>query len=524
MSISLKTRCPKEALRLSKALEYHAVMVINHPQVQELDYAQVKEILRSHFTEVLERVKRTIDKDGALTDEQVSGLKDQQALMQEAISKKYDEPYEWLRMQDVIPEDLSLDKMIQPIAERYDIPAGTNDKAYNTLRTEYKHAFNGYLASLLAYNDNAGFYDLTDSSQTRTRKTTVKRTNLILGNVIEAYLKEIKGTINERSFRDQRDCISYLIEVVGEDCLISDIGDDLARKIKQMLQETPTNRSKLEETRGLSLKQQIQAGKTHNLKSFSPSNANKYLQYMGALCKWAIKDKRISQNPFEGVRIKDNNTEPKRVNFSKSEVRTILSALSEIDTAKAVNKTRYWGVLLAVYTGARLDEIASLTIEDVICDDDTGIGYLNITNEEATKSVKSRAGKRIVPIHSQLIELGFFDYIAHAKQVIAKRPRTGDHPTRLLYNLTYTSNRWGRKIGSWFDGTFLPSLGLKTPQKVLHSLRHSFITGLSVADAKLEYIQSIAGHEQGTVTLKTYTHFGTDHLPVLRKCIDKLQY
>ncbi len=74
ISISLNTRCPKEALRLSKALEYHACMVISHPDVQELDYAEVKEMLRNHFSEVLERMKRSIDKDGALSVERVFGI------------------------------------------------------------------------------------------------------------------------------------------------------------------------------------------------------------------------------------------------------------------------------------------------------------------------------------------------------------------------------------------------------------------------------------------------------------------
>ena len=67
ISISLNTRCPKEALRLSKILEYHAFMVMSKQETKELDYIEVKEILRNHFVEVVERWKRTIDKEGALS-------------------------------------------------------------------------------------------------------------------------------------------------------------------------------------------------------------------------------------------------------------------------------------------------------------------------------------------------------------------------------------------------------------------------------------------------------------------------
>ena len=39
VSISLKTRCPKEALRLARALEYHAFIMTNDPNLQSLDYS-----------------------------------------------------------------------------------------------------------------------------------------------------------------------------------------------------------------------------------------------------------------------------------------------------------------------------------------------------------------------------------------------------------------------------------------------------------------------------------------------------
>jgi site-specific recombinase XerD len=58
----------------------------------------------------------------------------------------------------------------------------------------------------------------------------------------------------------------------------------------------------------------------------------------------------------------------------------------------------------------------------------------------------------------------------------------------------------------------------------LHSLRHSFISNLNRAEVEMSIIQSMAGHEQSTVTTKVYTHYGIEHLEQFKKAIDKLSY
>jgi hypothetical protein len=52
------------------------------------------------------------------------------------------------------------------------------------------------------------------------------------------------------------------------------------------------------------------------------------------------------------------------------------------------------------------EEIAQLPPTDVRQDIDTGIHYIVITDEHA-KKVKSKAGKRKVPLHQDLIDNGF---------------------------------------------------------------------------------------------------------------------
>ena len=101
-----------------------------------------------------------------------------------------------------------------------------------------------------------------------------------------------------------------------------------------------------------------------------------------------------------------------------------------------------------------------------------------------------------------------------------------DASTRLFPALSYKPNTgWGRKFGDWFNNSLLVKLGLKVKlRKTLHSLRHSFITNLSIAGVDSSYIKSLAGHEDGTVTSSVYTHFGPEHIKILKDTIEKLKY
>ncbi len=381
-----------------------------------------------------------------MTEDKVVYLKSLQSYALEAIDGNRDELYEHLMSGNDMPDELSLDTTIEPIAACYDIPSDKQSKEYAELRREYKYALNGYIDSLLSYNANTGFYDHTAPVLQGEVVHTASRNELKLDNIIRAYLYEMKGRGGDRGYREKQDCTNYIVEVFGSDFIITGIDHPAVRKVKNMLLKTPSNRNKLKETRSLSLDKQIEALEQYGLEPISDTTVNKYLGYISALFRWAKQNGYVSDNPFEGVRVKVNKKATRRKNFDKAEVSCILDAVSKIDTSRPLGKTRYWASLMYVYTGARLNEIASLTPDDIIKDETTGIWYFDITDEEEVKNVKTEAGKRIVPVHPKLIELRFLEYVEHARTVIAKSPMRGKHPTRLLYHLTYTEAGWGRSI------------------------------------------------------------------------------
>jgi len=524
ISISLKTRCPREALRLAKALEYHSVNLIEGMDLERMNHADIMSIFKSYYAEVLERGKARIDEDGPLPKDNVLSITKHLKHLDELIEDESDDVYEQLGLEIENPEESPVHKDLQRVMDKYELEFKPESREYKMMKRAHKYVQRNHFTDLLSYNRQVMDYSLLDTQQNNVKH---HKTANQLAKIIEDYLDEIKPTLGKRALNEQRDCLKYLTDLLGNDYPVSKMDNTQVQEIKKLLTETPKNRNKAKATAGLSLLEQVAVAKENELPVLGSTSVNKYLAYFGSLFGWASRNNYREDNPFKGIRVRARKKKHNRRNhFGKAEMDKIISNLGDGTKNKLVkHNTYYWGTLIAVYTGARRNEIASLLPDDIKQDEVSGIWYFDITDEEESKQLKTEAAKRIVPIHSKLIDLGFLEYVEEARKAIAERPTVKGHPTRLLYDLTYTDHeKWGRKLGRWFNEKYLVALGLKTEKKSLHSLRHSFITNLSAAGVEFPHIKAIVGHEAGTVTDQTYAHFEIEHLPVFRDAIEMLEY
>src|SRR4029077_8027517 len=68
----------------------------------------------------------------------------------------------------------------------------------------------------------------------------------------------------------------------------------------------------------------------------------------------------------------------------------------------------YWMPLLALYSGARLGELAPMCANDVKVDRSTGVQFMTvIEDEDADRSVKTENSVRAFPIPPELVRIGF---------------------------------------------------------------------------------------------------------------------
>jgi hypothetical protein len=113
----------------------------------------------------------------------------------------------------------------------------------------------------------------------------------------------------------------------------------------------------------------------------------------------------IDRNPWEGIDITFKTTNKRRP-WTDAELKTFFTQPLHTDYTlptdnKAGADAAYWIPLLG------------LRVRDVEASESCPL--LSITDEGDAQSVKSQAGVRKVPIHSELLRLGFLDYVAVIK-------------------------------------------------------------------------------------------------------------
>lgn len=238
------------------------------------------------------------------------------------------------------------------------------------------------------------------------------------------------------------------------------------------------------------------------------------LIWVKSLLKYAqIELELIPKNPWEGLDIAAKTTHRRRP-WSETELQTLFtqSLFTEYalpNSKKSGKDAAYWIPLIGLYTGARISELAQLATDDIKIK--SGVPTIAITNEGENQQVKTLAGIRTIPIHNELIRLGFLEYISD----VAKE----DHQS-LWPHLIKRPNKPGGYFSNWF-GEFKRTLGFNnTPD--FHSFRHlvrSQLTNNGVAEL---VIDSLLGHQiSGSMGAKIYTHLSIINL---NNAIQTIQY
>ncbi|MDF1895545.1 tyrosine-type recombinase/integrase [Rahnella contaminans] len=162
-----------------------------------------------------------------------------------------------------------------------------------------------------------------------------------------------------------------------------------------------------------------------------------------------------------------------------------------------------WIFLLLAYTGARRGEIIKLTSKDVRFDADTARYYLMI------KESKTVAGTRQIPVHNFLINNGFMDFV-NSRDGLALFADVS-----YFNKATKAFHRIRNELGIPYRNDF-------DEPRVVHSLRHTFITSV-MTKVNTTLAQQVIGHELSNIgETKRYTHRAT--LSELLKVVDSIDW
>lgn len=190
--------------------------------------------------------------------------------------------------------------------------------------------------------------------------------------------------------------------------------------------------------------------------------------------------------------IYDRDNPAKQPMATKSEIKAQRQSYAEFtaddleklfgpEFSKAMDKPDwYWLPLMALLSGARLNELADLRVENF--SEIEGIKVFEI------RKGKNSSSKRIVPIHRHLLELGLWDYV----QALKIREDQFLFPHRPATNKAKDAGReksTGRQWGVWVS-----KCGISDKRKVFHSFRSTAITDLHNAGAGHASIRAGVGH------------------------------
>ena len=236
--------------------------------------------------------------------------------------------------------------------------------------------------------------------------------------------------------------------------------------------------------------------------------------WVKTLLKFAYRDlELISRHPWEGIELFKETTMQRRP-WSEVELQTLFGQplFQEYQLPKdwrAGSDAAYWIPLLGLYTGARLSELAQLKANDIKVFE--GLPTISISNLGVNQQLKTSASIRTIPIHSELIRLGFIEYTSNIK---AKEMES------LWPKLSQRKNKPGGYFSNWF-GEYRASIGL-LGYPDFHCFRHTVRSQLGEAEVPEHVIDSILGHEiKGSTGTKIYTH---RTLRTLKNAIETLKY
>lgn len=478
--VSLRTRCPYRAGTLSRYLASCGEITRDNNELARLRQDKLHELVKGYFHGQLGQYIEWINRRGlspnAVEDARSEMLDHGDHLSNNRLTEQYLPIDRFKRKMDVSDEDWF-------------------DSLPNAL-TELRKGRRDMLRAVLEAADGQQHYSYDHATHDAdTPPAPPLPASSPLGSTVDDFISEHARQWAAKTTNQNRAYLNILVEWFGPDRLLGTITKQDASTVKKVLQALPSSRNTKPALKGLPLADVI---KLTGYPTISPKTINSHIQMFSSFFDWAERHGHTPSKLFDGMKVaKAKNAATERKPFSPHLTRLIFTELTGNSSGVVRKESHKWGALLGMFTGARLNEICQLEIADI--KQEEGIWFLNITDEgDNNKTVKAKASRRKVPLHSELIRLGLLEFVDSRK-----------HALRLFPDFSYSTNGgYGRNLGRWYNETFLPKLGIKEQALVFHSLRHTMVTRLAQAGVAEPVYQCLVGHARDGVTQEVYMREG----------------
>lgn len=366
-------------------------------------------------------------------------------------------------------------------------------------------------------------FSFFDSPKPESSNSGSRQSSISLKTLCDKFSSaKLSDGVTEKSLASYKLTIDFAIELFGGQREISTITSEDCRTYRDRLRRLPSNAKK--KYPRLPLLDAINAHKDSST-LLSVTSVNRHLTNLSTVLKFALQEGYLEKNPASHIKQLRNKTGKKkgRVPFKPKELQAIFSAPIytgckddergyRIPGANHPKRHRYWVPLIGLYTGMRLNEICQLLVSDIRKSD--GISYFKVeANDEESNTLKTVQSERIVPIHPELLKIGFLEYVSSVKNRNQKRLFPDIVPS--------SSGSYSSTFTKWFSN-FLNSVDVKRKGTCFHSFRHSFRDAMREAEINRELAAQLGGWKNSDAVMD---HYGEGFkIESLNKAIQSISY
>lgn len=314
----------------------------------------------------------------------------------------------------------------------------------------------------------------------------------------EMWNEKIKQnpTLSQKYYNSYKRAISLFFQLFNTENMEDITRDNCNTFVNNYLFRIPKNIFKMANYRHLSADELLL--EENSKTDFSKKTLVDYVMPVKNLFQYAYLHKFI-QNDYSSilkapsVSKKEKNGE--KVPFSNEDVRAIIEKLPLAN----IKPTDYFIPLIALFSGIMLNNICSLTVDNIVKED--GVYCFNIVTNDK---------KRMVPVHNKLIKLGFLDYLEYRKTDVVCN--------KLFPDLSrIDTNDWTNAYGKRF-ARLLDKISLENGKKPFVSLIYTFRHQAQECGVPENYVNTICG----LVSSNSYSI--NQNISVLNEKIQQIEY